>query len=128
MTISNGYFVYDLLAMWYLRILDGSMIIHHGIVIVSLTVGCATGNAGDILCGAIFLTEISNPAMHSRMVLKHLGLRYTKAYELSEITYMSNYPLYHSNFDNSPLYDWPCCPWPSCSLSYLGLHCQQLDC
>ena len=85
---SNGYFAYDLLAMAYLGILDRSMTIHHLICMGGLSGGLITGYSADILIGAIFLTEISNPAMHIRVILRLLGLRYTKAYETSEITYM----------------------------------------
>jgi hypothetical protein len=85
---SNGYFAYDLLAMAYLGILDRSMTIHHLICIGGLSGGLFTGYSADILIGTLFLTEISNPAMHVRVILRLIGLRYTKAYETAEITYM----------------------------------------
>lgn len=88
MGISNGYFLYDLIAMAYLGICDRSMFIHHLICIIGLSSGLWTGHAADILVGALFLTEISNPCMHVRVVLKHLGLRYTKAYETAELSYI----------------------------------------
>lgn len=88
--ISNGYFAYDLAAMAYLRILDRSMLIHHNICIIGMSFGLATGHGADILIGALFLTEISNPAMHVRVILRHLNLRYTRAYETTELTYMRN--------------------------------------
>ena len=74
--------------MAYLGILDRSMTIHHLICMGGLTGGLLTGFSADILVGTIFLTEISNPAMHVRVILRLLGLRYTQAYETSEITYM----------------------------------------
>jgi TLC domain len=91
MAFSNGYFAYDLVAMAYLGICDRSMLIHHIICISGLTSGLLTTNAADILVGALFLTEISNPAMHFRVILKHLGMRYTKAYETAELTYMCKF-------------------------------------
>ncbi len=88
---SDGYFLYDLLAMAYLGILDKSMLIHHSICIGGLTGGLITKTSADILVSALFLTEISNPAMHFRVILRLLGLRYTKAYEVAEYTYMILY-------------------------------------
>ena len=88
MAIGCGYFLYDLTAMAFLGLLDSQMLIHHCICITGLGFGLFTGNAADILVGCTFITEISNPAMHIRVVLKHMGLRYTKAYETSELTYM----------------------------------------
>ena len=82
--------------MAYLGILDRSMTIHHLICMGGLSGGLVTGYSADILIGAIFLTEISNPAMHIRVILRLLGLRYTKAYETSEITYMGKYLLGNS--------------------------------
>jgi len=93
LNLSNGYFAYDLLAMAYLGILDKSMIIHHGICITGLSFGLYTQTSADILIGALFLTEISNPPMHIRMVLRHFGLRYTKAYESCELSYILLYIL-----------------------------------
>lgn len=90
---SAGYFAYDLLVMAYFRILDMTMTIHHSICITGMTIALITGNSGDVLIACLMHTEISNPAMHIRMVLKHLGKRYTKAYETSEVTYMSKYHL-----------------------------------
>jgi hypothetical protein len=67
------------------------MLIHHNVVSIGMAMGLVTGYSADILVGALFLTEISNPAMHVRMVLKHLGLRYSKSYELAELTYICKY-------------------------------------
>lgn len=91
MNFSLGYFAYDLAAMAYLGILDKSMFIHHNICITALIFGLFTGYSADILVSTVFLTEISNPPMHVRVVLRHLGLRYTKAYEIAELSYMVLY-------------------------------------
>ena len=39
----------------------------------------------------LFYAEVSNGTMHSRVILKNIGLRYTKLYEVLEILYMSTY-------------------------------------
>ena len=88
MQFSFGYFSYDFFAMAYLGILDRSMTIHHLLCMGGLSGALVTGKSGDILVATIFLTEISNPAMHVRVILRLLGLRYTQAYETTEISYM----------------------------------------
>ena len=42
LNFSNGYFAYDFVAMAYLGILDNSMIIHHSICIIGLSLGLYT--------------------------------------------------------------------------------------
>lgn len=91
LNFSLGYFLYDLLAMWVLGILDRSMLIHHTICISGLIFAVFTNYGGESIVSALFVTEISNPAMHVRVILKHLGLRYTKAYEVTEYSYMVLY-------------------------------------
>jgi hypothetical protein len=75
--------------MAYLGILDRSMTIHHLICIFGLSAGLISGKSADVLVGALFLTEISNPSMHMRNMLRLLGFRYTKSYETAEVSYMS---------------------------------------
>lgn len=41
----------------------------------------------------IFYAEISNVPMHVRAILRNLGLRYTKAYELCELSYIIIYAI-----------------------------------
>ncbi len=90
LTFSCAYFAYDFLVMAYFRILDSSMLIHHSICIFGMAFCVLTKSSAWYLIAAEFVSEISNPAMHVRMILKHLGLRYTKAYELAELVYMCN--------------------------------------
>ena len=35
----------------------------------------------------LFVAEVSNPAMHVRIMLRNVGKRYTRAYEVAEYTY-----------------------------------------
>ena len=86
-----GYFIYDFLAMAYYRLLDGSMTIHHTMVLFgygSCLLQKVGANYGMI---GIYATEVSNPVMHIRNILRHLGMRYTKAYETMEISFMMLY-------------------------------------
>ena len=41
----------------------------------------------------LFLAEVSNFPMHSRIILRELGLRYTLIYELTESIYLIMYLL-----------------------------------
>jgi hypothetical protein len=76
--------------MGYLGILDVGMTIHHWICIIGMGGVVVTNIDSYYLVAAMFLSEVSNPPMHFRMVLKHLGLRYSLSYELSEMTYIGN--------------------------------------
>jgi hypothetical protein len=85
LVFSSGYFTYDLVAMWYYGLLDSSM------CMLGLLCGLEVGHSVNYLIDALFVTEISNPTMHARLVLKHLGKRYTKAYEVSELSYICKF-------------------------------------
>ncbi len=39
----------------------------------------------------LFIAEISNPAMHMRIMLKHIGLRYAQCYEIAEFCYFVSF-------------------------------------
>ena len=77
--------------MWYLDCLDWDMGVHHllcvaGILVVLIEdLGC-----GHVVMG-LFISEISNPPMHVRILLRHAGKRYTKAYEVAEYLYFGSF-------------------------------------
>lgn len=102
MIIANGYFAYDFAAMAYLGILDMSMTIHHSICLAGLSACLYLGSSGDVLVSSIFLSEISNPSMHTRNMLRLVGYRYTKAYEAAEVSYMILY-IFGRLFSGLPL-------------------------
>lgn len=85
---SCGYFFYDFLAMCYFGLMDASMFIHHFICMFGMAYCVISDISASTLIAALFVSEISNPAMHIRMVLKHLNKRYTKAYESAELMYI----------------------------------------
>jgi len=39
----------------------------------------------------LLVAEVSNPAMHMRTMLKHIGLRYSKSYEIAEFCYFGSF-------------------------------------
>ena len=91
LVMSGGYFLYDFLGMACLGVLDLDMAVHHllcvsGIIVVLVQdIGC-----GCVVMG-LFVAEVSNPAMHLRILLRHTGKRYTKSYELSEYIYFGTF-------------------------------------
>ena len=89
--ISVGYFLYDFLAMSYYGLLDFAMTFHHGICIVGMMLGVTSGQGGNFIVQGMYIAEVSNTCMHLRVILKHYGLRYTKAYESMEISFILLY-------------------------------------
>jgi hypothetical protein len=89
--MSAGYFIYDFLAMGYYGLLDAPMTLHHVVVVIGEIMTVELGSSASLSLAALFIAEISNPAMHTRVILKHLGLRYTKVYELFELTFVFLY-------------------------------------
>lgn len=91
LVISGGYFTYDFLLMAVLGLLDLDMAIHHCLCVGGIcTVLLQNMGAGFVVQG-LFVAEVSNPAMHMRIMLRHLGLRYTQAYEMAEYTYFTSF-------------------------------------
>ena len=90
---SCGYFLYDFVAMAYFGLLDAGMIIHHSIGVIGFYVALISNTPLNLLISLIFWFEVSNPAMHLRMILKYIGLRYTLMYESLEVSYIITYVL-----------------------------------
>uniref|UniRef100_A0A7S3CUH1 TLC domain-containing protein n=1 Tax=Strombidium rassoulzadegani TaxID=1082188 RepID=A0A7S3CUH1_9SPIT len=89
--LSIGYFVYDFLAMTYYGLVDKTMTFHHLACIVGMAIPLGMGISGNFILQGMFIGEVSNTFMHARVILKHYGLRYTKAYELMEICFILLY-------------------------------------
>lgn len=77
--------------MAYFHLLDFSMTFHHFVCISGMVITVTQGISSNYLVAGLFISEVSNPMMHARMIIKHLGLRYTKAYEVSELGYILLY-------------------------------------
>lgn len=86
-----GYFIYDFTALCYYGLVDKTMVIHHGICIIGMSMPLTYNKSANYIVMGMFIAESSNPFMHVRVILKHYGLRYTKAYETMEITFMMLY-------------------------------------
>ena len=87
LVISSGYFSYDFLSMAWFGLLDLDMTIHHLLCISGMVWTLSLGKGANFIVGGLFVAEVSNPAMHMRIMLKHIGLRYARAYEIAEFCY-----------------------------------------
>jgi len=77
--------------MAYYGLLDATMTIHHWICIIGMSLPLTYNMSANYIVMGMFIAESSNPFMHVRVILKHYGLRYTKAYECMEISFMIIY-------------------------------------
>ena len=87
LVMSCGYFSYDFLSMAWFGILDLDMTIHHLLCISGMVYTLLLETGANYIVTGLFMAEVSNPAMHMRIMLKHVGLRYTRAYEVAEFIY-----------------------------------------
>ena len=87
LVISSGYFSYDFLSMAWFGLLDLDMTIHHLLCIIGMIYTLSLGKGANYIVAGLFVAEVSNPAMHMRIMLKHIGLRYARAYEVAEFCY-----------------------------------------
>ena len=91
MVLSVSYFAYDMICMMLEGLLDVAMAIHHPLAIFGFCLPLFENISGSYAMMALFCSEISNPPMHMRHLMRLSGRRYTKAYETSEITFMLLY-------------------------------------
>lgn len=88
-----SYFASDIVIMWYEGLLDVAMFIHHMLCIYAQFVPLYEGISGNVALNSFFVAEVSNPAMNASYILKLTGRRYTFAYELADISFLSTYVL-----------------------------------
>jgi hypothetical protein len=94
LVMSLGYFLYDTLAMQYYGLLDSPMLFHHSICCLGFYLSvCFNASAPEILAG-MYISEISNPVMHVRLIIRNLGYRHTATYEVCEYSYILLYIYY----------------------------------
>lgn len=80
MLISITYFIYDTIACMAYGLMDKSMLMHHLVCIFALGL-CLIGFEGTFyLIVGMSVAEISNFPMHIRMILRNLGLKFTRLY------------------------------------------------
>ena len=91
MIFSMSYFTYDLIGMYLEKLLDTAMMIHHPLCMFGLFLPMYENISGNYCLMAIFISEISNPPMTIRHLFRHTGRRYTKGYEVAEISFICLY-------------------------------------
>ena len=89
LVMSSGYFMYDFLSMAWFGLLDKDMAIHHSLCIIGMVYTLAMGQGACYIVAGLFVAEVSNPPMHMRIMLKHIGLRYSRSYEVAELCYFT---------------------------------------
>ena len=87
LTMSGGYFSYDFISMAFFGLLDLDMAIHHLMCIGGIVMILIENKGASFVVNGLFVAEVSNPAMHCRVMLRYMGLRYSRAYEVAEYTY-----------------------------------------
>jgi hypothetical protein len=70
LTLSLGYFLYDTIAMTYYKLLDTPMMFHHSIVCLGIYLALCFDASGAEILGGLFISEISNPVMHFRLIIR----------------------------------------------------------
>ena len=93
MIISCSYFLYDFIACNLDRISNLAMNLHHLVCIFGFYGAILYNNSATEIMGALLLTEITNPSMHLREILKNYGLKKTKIYLVFDLIYMTKYIL-----------------------------------
>lgn len=88
MIFSLSYFIYDLIACSYYKLLDLSVVSHHLFCILGLGTFVWAGYGAIDGTGGLFCAEASNFFMHMRVILKILNKKNTKSYEYSENLYL----------------------------------------
>ena len=67
------------------------MTVHHLICVAGMTFVLMCQYTANYVVIATFVAEISNPPMHLCKILRNYGLRYSKMYELMEISFLLLY-------------------------------------
>ncbi|MCO5554727.1 hypothetical protein L7F22_008261 [Adiantum nelumboides] len=87
MTVSLAYFVYDFFCCLFDTAIDYSNVIHHTVSISSLAYSVFNNKCGTEIVMCLWLSELSNPFMHARELLKELGLKDTTLALANDISF-----------------------------------------
>ncbi|KAH7432120.1 hypothetical protein KP509_07G009200 [Ceratopteris richardii] len=113
MTVSLAYFLYDFFCCLFDTSIDYSNVIHHTVSISSLAYSVFNRKCGTEIVMCLWLSELSNPFMHARELLKELGLKDTTLALLNDICFalvfgfarvvLGPYLVYLTVFADNPL-------------------------
>ena len=86
---SMGYFAYDMIYAEIFGVHDLAMRFHHVCVLIGGTMFYTADNGGSVGILCIALTELSNPCMQVRLILKARKQEENLLYKISEIIFAS---------------------------------------
>jgi len=86
-----GYFFYDFIAVCYYGLMEPATFFHHLICIIGMTLPLTYGMSANFVVRGMHAAECADPLIHSRVILRHYGLKYTQTYEVVEILFMFVY-------------------------------------
>ena len=92
--ISMGYFFYDTFAMILLNTHDTFILVHHSIVVSGIYVCLLTNIAATDIMAGFFISEVSNPFMHIKEILKAYDLTSTRFFLWNEISFYVIYLIF----------------------------------
>lgn len=108
--LSMAYFIYDSLCMLFEGTIDTFIVIHHIFAFMGLYFPYLENINGIYSMLGIFMGEISNPIMHTKNLLKLNGMKYTQAYEVSEIIFLIIYYIARALLAPPVIYQAIICP------------------
>nr|XP_023672098.1 transmembrane protein 136-like isoform X1 [Paramormyrops kingsleyae]XP_023672099.1 transmembrane protein 136-like isoform X1 [Paramormyrops kingsleyae] len=73
MSLSLGYFLFDMGWCIYFHTEGPVMLGHHGLSILGILLALGLGESGTEACAALFGTEITNPLLQARWFLRQMG-------------------------------------------------------
>ena len=88
---SINFLLWDTLAMYFEGLLNNAMIFHHSLCVLDLSIPLCENISANFVMQVICIMEISNQPMTFRHFFRLTGRRYTKGYEVSEITFFILY-------------------------------------
>jgi len=112
--VSTGYFAYDFFCMAYFGLLDFAMFLHHFAAVFGAGFGLYQNASMTFWMGVLMAGECSNTPMHGRVILRSMGLRHTKLYNLLENLYFRLYFVGRMGYAHVVMYDLLQCP--SCNI------------
>ncbi|XWS21023.1 hypothetical protein CRYUN_Cryun30bG0019400 [Craigia yunnanensis] len=87
LAVTVAYLIYDLICCLFDERFSLDNTVHHLVSIVGLGAGLVYQKCGSEQVTALFITEISNPFLHARELLKELGYRDTDLNLAADITF-----------------------------------------
>ena len=92
--ISMAYFFFDIFAMILLNTYDAFFLVHHFTVLSGMYISLLTNIAATDIMAGLFISEVSNPFMHIKEILKLYDLTSTRFFLWNEISFYVIYLIF----------------------------------